>query len=168
LPEAIQWHEGMLLAPQHFQQQGLRHEELLAYHLRLLAPFQWGVTHFRHDPVLLVNGMYRVTELEGIMPDGLVVYHGAEGSQPLDIDLTPLGDEMKQRPVTLNLVVAARKLGEPPIKGDLPRYLSIEGQPIVDENTGESELRIPRLRPRLSLLAGDTTPKKYVGFPLTQ
>jgi type VI secretion system protein ImpJ len=168
LPEAIQWHEGMLLAPQHFQQLGLRQEELLAYHLRMLAPFHWGVTHFKHDPVLLVNGMYRVTELEGIMPDGLVISLAAAGSEPLEIDLTPMADEMKQRPVMLNLVVASRKLGEPPIKGDLPRYISLEGQPIVDENTGESELRIPRLRPRLGLLAGDAIPKKYVGFPLTQ
>jgi type VI secretion system protein ImpJ len=168
LPEAIQWHEGMLLAPQHFQQLSLRQEELLAYHLRMLAPFHWGVTHLKYDTVLLVNGTYRVTELEGIMPDGLVFSHGGQDSDPLEIDLMPMSEEMKHRPVMVNLVVASRKLGEPPVTGDLPRYASIDGRPTLDENTGESELRIPRLRPRLSLLAGDIIPTKYVGFPLTQ
>jgi type VI secretion system protein ImpJ len=168
LPEAIQWHEGMLLAPQHFQQLSLRSEELLAYHLRMLAPFHWGVTLLKNDPAMLVNGTYRVMELEGIMPDGLIVSYTSQDGQPLEIDLMPLSDELKQRPVTVNLVVAARKLGEPPIKGDLPRYVSVDGQPIVDENTGDSETRIPRLRPRMSLLAGDTIPKKYVGFPLVR
>lgn len=168
LPEAIQWHEGMLLAPQHFQQLSLRQEELLAYQVRMLGPFHWGVTHLKHDSVLLVTGTYRVTELEGIMPDGLVIARGAEDALPLEIDLLPMADEMKNRPVMVNLVVASRKLGEPPVTGDLPRYTSVDGGPIRDENTGESELRIPRLRPQLSLLVGDLIPKKYVGFPIAQ
>ena len=168
LPEAIQWHEGMLLVPQHFQQLSLRQEELLQYHLGRLAPFHWGITHLKNDAALLVNGTYRITELEGIMPDGLIFSHSAQGVEPLEIDLMPFAEEMKQRPVTVNLVVASRKLGEPPIKGDLARYVSVEGHPTVDENTGESEIRIPRLRPRLGLIVGDIIPKKYVGFPLAK
>jgi type VI secretion system protein ImpJ len=168
LPEAIQWHEGMLLAPQHFQQMSLRQEELLAYHLKQSAPFHWGVTHMKFDSVLLVGGTCRVTELEGIMPDGLIVSRDGQESQPLEIDLTPMADEMKTRPVTVNLVIAARKLGETPVTGDLPRYSSVDSAPVFDENTGESELRIPRLRPQMSLLAGDVIPKKYVGFPIAQ
>jgi type VI secretion system protein ImpJ len=168
LPEAIQWHEGMLLVPQHFQQLSLRQEELLHYHIGRLAPFHWGITLLKNDPALLVNGTYRVTELEGIMPDGLIFSHSTQGGEPLEIDLMPFAEEMKQRPVTVNLVVASRKLGEPPITGDLPRYVSVEGQPTVDENTGESEIRIPRLRPRLGLIVGDIIPKKYVGFPLAK
>jgi len=108
LPEAIQWHEGMLLSPQHFQQLSLRQEELMAYHLRMVSPFHWGVTHLKHDPVLLVSGTYRITELEGIMPDGLVVSRSSQEGEPLEIDLTPLADEMKHRPLTINLVVASR------------------------------------------------------------
>jgi type VI secretion system protein ImpJ len=168
LPEAIQWHEGMLLAPQHFQQLSLRQEELLAYHLRSLAPFHWGVTHLKFDSVLLVTGTCRVTELEGIMPDGLVVSRDGQDIVQLEMDLTPMAEEMKNRPVIVNLVVASRKLGEPPVTGDLSRYASHDGLPVMDENTGESELRIPRLRPQMSLLAGDIIPKKYVGFPIGQ
>ncbi len=167
LPLPIQWHEGMLLAPQHFQQLSLRQEELLHYHVRMLSPFHWGITHVKHDPVLLVGGSYRILELEGVMPDGLIFSHSADDG-PLEIDLTSFSEEMKQHPVTVNLVVASRKVGDPPVKGDLPRYVSMDGHPIVDENTGETEVRIPRLRPRLSLLAGDVIPAKYTGFPLVK
>lgn len=33
---AIQWHEGMLLRPQHFQQADRRIEQLFAYHLNTI------------------------------------------------------------------------------------------------------------------------------------
>jgi type VI secretion system protein ImpJ len=158
----------MLLAPQHFQQLSLRQEELLAYHLKQSSPFHWGATRLKFDPVLLVGGTCRVTELEGIMPDGLIVSRDGQEAQLLEIDLAPMADELKSRPVTVNLVVASRKLGEPPVTGDLSRYSSVDGAPVLDENTGDAELRIPRLRPQLSLLAGDVIPKKYVGFPIAQ
>ena len=31
IPDAIQWHEGLLLTPQHFQQMSARHEALVQY-----------------------------------------------------------------------------------------------------------------------------------------
>ena len=71
LPGAIQWHEGMLLAPQHFQQLSIRHEELLHYHLMMISPFHWGIRRLKIDQVLLIEGTLRVQELEAIMPDGL-------------------------------------------------------------------------------------------------
>ncbi|HVA64451.1 MAG TPA: hypothetical protein VNF74_12055, partial [Terriglobales bacterium] len=39
IPEAIQWHEGMLLSPQHFQQQAARWEGLLQSALLAQNPF---------------------------------------------------------------------------------------------------------------------------------
>lgn len=168
LPEAIQWHEGMLLAPQHFQQSFLRQEEVLHYHLMAIAPFHWGIRRIKIDEALLVNGTLRVTDLEAVMPDGLVIYHPSPGGEDLEVDLSPYMDEMKQRPVTAYLAVPARKLGIPPMRGDLPRFFSIEGGGVVDENTGEGEISIPRLRPRISILIGEKPPQKYVAFPLAR
>ncbi|MFH1480987.1 MAG: type VI secretion system baseplate subunit TssK [Pseudomonadota bacterium] len=168
LPEAIQWHEGMLLAPQHFQQSLLRQEELLHYHLMAIAPFHWGIRRLKIDEALLVNGTFRVTDLEAIMPDGLVIYHPSPGGEDLEVDLSPYVDEMKQRQITAYLTVPARKLGQPPMKGDLPRFSSVEGEPVVDENTGEGEIPIPRLRPLIGLLVGEKPPQKYVAFPLAK
>ena len=69
LPAAIQWHEGMLLAPQHFQQLSLRQERLLHYHASHLAPFHYGVIRLRLDNALLLEGTIRVLELEAILPE---------------------------------------------------------------------------------------------------
>ncbi len=168
IPEAIQWHEGMLLAPQHFQQMSLRNEELLHYHTHLAAPYHWGVVHLKVDPVLLVNGTFRIAELEAVMPDGLVVSHYAYDGQDIEVDLTAYTDDIKQAPVTIQLAVAANKNPTGDSRAGLARMESVEGPSISDANTGEDELRIPRLKPRLSLLVTEKPPKKYSTFPIAR
>lgn len=168
LPAPIQWHEGMLLAPQHFQQLALRQEELLHYHAMALGPFHWGVRRLSLDQSLLVSGTVRVLELDAVMPDGLVVSHLRGQGSELEIDLTAHVDEMKSRPVTIHLAVPVKKPGDGALRGDLARYDSIEGPVVRDDNTGEGELRIPRLKPRVTLLCVETPPQKYVSFPLAR
>ncbi|HWS85723.1 MAG TPA: type VI secretion system baseplate subunit TssK [Pyrinomonadaceae bacterium] len=167
IPEAIQWHEGLLLTPQHFQQMSLRQEALLQYVSAGMSPFGWGVRYFKVDQASLVGGTLRVLEVEAVMPDSLVVSYGARRGEELRVDLTPHADLMKQRPVAVHLAVPARET-DTVTRGDLLRYDSVEGDPVADENTGGGQLRIPRLRPRLSLLVGDAPPKKYVSFPLVK
>ena len=164
VPPAIQWHEGMLLAPQHFQLLAQRQEALLHYHAAAVSPFHWGVRHLKVDPVLLVDGTFRVLELEAVMPDGLLVSHLPDEVPELSVDLTPRLDDMRQRPVAVHLAVAARgrglALGE--------RFAFEEGGPAVDENTGEGEIPVPVLKPRLRLLLDEEPPPKYVSFPLAR
>jgi type VI secretion system protein ImpJ len=161
---AIQWHEGMLLAPQHFQWQAQRQEALLHYHSAAMNPYHWGVRHLRIDPVLLVDGTLRVLELEAVLPDGLIVSHLPDETPDLMVDLTARADDMRQRPVTVHLAVAARGRG----LALADRYGFEEGGPAVDENTGEGELPVPVLKPRLRLLLDDDPPPKYVTFPLAK
>ncbi|MDD2390582.1 MAG: type VI secretion system baseplate subunit TssK [Desulfobacterales bacterium] len=168
LPGAIQWHEGMLLSPQHFQQLSIRQEELLYYHLMAAAPFHWGVRRLKIDQVLLADGIFRVLELEAVMPDGLIVCHLPEDENCLEVDLKPYAEQIKQRALRVHLAVPAKKIGQTAVKGSLARYDSIEGKPVTDENTGESELSIPRLKPKISLLATETPHQKYTAFPLAQ
>jgi type VI secretion system protein ImpJ len=168
LPEAIQWHEGMLLGPQHFQQQALRFERLFHYHVSLLAPYCWGVRHLKIDPVLLVEGQFRVLELEAVMPDGLVVTSVLHEIKDGTINLEAYRQEASEAPVAIHLAVPARRGTGAQMQGELRRYDSVEGSVVTDENTGETELRIPRLRPRLSLLVGPTPPEKFVSMPLAR
>ncbi|MBN2125898.1 MAG: type VI secretion system baseplate subunit TssK, partial [Deltaproteobacteria bacterium] len=107
-------------------------------------------------------------DLEAVMPDGLVVAYGGDQGEDLELDLVPYLEEMKQKPLTVHIVVPAKKRGIGATKGDLLRYDSVQGRPVVDENTGESELSIPRLRPRLGLLLTETPPQKYSAFPLAK
>jgi type VI secretion system protein ImpJ len=123
------------------------------------------------DKTLLVGGTMRVLQLEAVMPDGLVVTHGfadGEKAEPLEVDLTPYTDELRHEAWPVHLAVPALTRGATPVKGELARYDSVEGDPVVDANIVENALRIPRLRPRLSLLVTRTVPQKYVSFPLAQ
>ncbi len=170
IPKAIQWHEGMLLSPHHFQQMVLRQDQLLHYHINSMAPFSWGVRRLTINQSLLVAGTLQIVELEAIMPDGTLVVYGNEGDSqgPLQADLTPFMDEMKQTLATVHLALPAKKHGQNAFKGDLARYDSQEGREIVDENTGENEIQIPRLQPRLTLIVAETPPQKFVSFPLAR
>lgn len=168
VPLPVQWHEGMLLAPQHFQQLVQRQDSLFLYHAALLSPFHWGVRHLRIDPVHLVDGVLRVLELDAVMPDGLVVHSLPGDGRELSADLGGHLDAMKQRPVTVHLAVAAARRGLLSVNGDMGRYESVDGEPVADENTGEGELRVPRLRPSLRLLIDEEPPARYASFPLAR
>ncbi|MEI8393939.1 MAG: type VI secretion system baseplate subunit TssK [Rhodospirillaceae bacterium] len=167
LPDPIQWYEGMLLAPQHFQQSWLRSDALLPYHIRRLMPFFQGVQRIEIDSALLVVGIFRVLALEAVMPDGLVVRHPTEGGEDLQIELMPHAEQLRQQALTVHLVVPAYKPGAA-AGGEMARYRSVEAAPVVDENTGDNEQPMARLRPRLALLVGDEVPQKFVALPVAR
>src|SRR5262249_36053483 len=88
IPEAVQWHEGMLLSPQHFQLAARRGEALAAYLIEAAAPFCWGVRRLQIDAKRLLEGVFSVDELEAILPDGLLIVHSASDDEPsLELDL---------------------------------------------------------------------------------
>jgi type VI secretion system protein ImpJ len=163
LPDAIQWHEGMLLAPQHFQQADLRHEGLLHYHVGLASPFHWGVRRIQIDSRALASGVLHVTEIEAVLPDGVLV------KDPLRIDLNPFVEELGGRgTLVVHLAVPARRGPTEPIAGSVARYESDEGYPVADENLGEGAIQVPRLRPAARLLVADAPAEKYTSFPLAK
>lgn len=105
LPPTIQWHEGMLLAPQHFQQLVQRTEKLLTYHVSLGLPYQFGVIRLRYESTQLFTGTLRVTELEAVLPDGLVVSFKTGPSAELQVDLKSHTENAKHTPIPVYLVV---------------------------------------------------------------
>lgn len=165
--DPIQWYEGMLLTPQHFQQSWLRQDGLLHYHLARLSPFHYGVRTLKVDQAMLVVGIFRILALEAVLPDGLVVAHPSEGAGDLQVSLLPHADHLKEMPATVHLVVPAYQPGTAS-GGELARYRSVDGAPVVDENTGDNEQAMPRLRARLSLLVGEEVPQKYASLPIAR
>src|SRR5215813_2876797 len=108
IPDAINWHDGLLLTPQQFQQLTLRNEALVQYGTSLFLPFCWGLRRFKHDPIVLPGGKLRVVELEAVMPDGLVVWQdSSEAEDALEIDLTKHSERMRDRALPIYLAVAA-------------------------------------------------------------
>jgi type VI secretion system protein ImpJ len=161
IPESIRWHEGLLLTPQHFQQMSLRHESLLQYFAGSMAPFGWGVRHFKWDTAGLSSGVLSVLHLDAVMPDGLVVSFDTPRSGELSIDLKKEEVVMKAGESRLvHLAVEAR--------GSEGRYDSVEGMPVADEHKDNGDmLIIPRQRPRLKLLGAEPG-KSHTSFPLAR
>ncbi len=167
VPPAIQWHEGMLLTPQHFQQLSQRQEMLAGYLSRSASPHPWGVRTLRIDPALLVNGTFRVDLVEAVMPDGLALRHPLPGGRHLELDLTKSADLFKAGPRRIQMVVAATGF-ETQDDGMRGRYTSFEARAVVDENTGDGEVRIPRIAPRVGLMIANDPPKRFVALPIAE
>jgi type VI secretion system protein ImpJ len=165
IPDLVNWYEGLLLTPQHFQQMTLRHEALLHYSASAIAPFYWGVVS---DPV--VDSTYlqtaktlQISNLEAVMPDALVVSLPKARHPQLSLDLKDYISQAQEGPLTIYLTVAGRE-AHYTSEGDDARYYQLPGDPVLDESTGEEEA-ISRLAPSLRLRTKDKLAGR-VGFPL--
>jgi type VI secretion system protein ImpJ len=103
IPERIQWHEGMLLAPQHFQQSQARTDALTCWHMLIAAPLAWGIRHIEIDMGLLAGGLLRIIALDAVLPDGTWVWHDASCSDHgvLELDLTQVAGQLEVAPQDL-------------------------------------------------------------------
>ncbi len=164
--DPIQWHEGMLLMPQHFQQTDIRVENLINYYMSHSFPFFWGVVQLKIDEALLTTGLFRPTELEAIMPDGLLVTDLPKTKTPLQLDLLPFQDKLEISPYFIYLCIPQETVTE--VTGEISRYTSMLNPNVVDLNTGEQAIDIPRLVPNLSLQLGQEPPAHFVSLPLAQ
>ena len=146
--QPLLWHEGMMLAPQHFQQLVLRQEQLVHYHATAGQPFHWGVANVRIDVDVLPDGLVRVQELEAILPDGLVVRHLIDRDPALEVDVGALREAAGRAPVTIHVAVPAGRSVDG-AGGELPRFDVVETPEVADEAGGAEPVDLRRLRPRL-------------------
>lgn len=169
VPEAVQWSEGMLLTPQHFQQNDIYWHSVLRHQMAQLEPHYWGLLDLQLDEAALRGGKIRVRSLHAVMPDGLVVQYPAPGQEEtLVLDVSADARLRENRSLTVHLAVPVRAEGAASRASSIQRYDSVQGALELDENTGEERVEVCRLRPRLSLIAGDQVPAKYVAMPLLE
>ena len=76
-------------------------------------------------------------------------------------------DDLEVTTVKVHLAVPVRRY-EARGRVEGTRYHSIEGPPTVDESTGQGDLNIPRIVPRLSLISGDTPSNRYISIPIAE
>lgn len=168
IPLGINWHEGMLISQQHFQQTDLRTFHLLTHQVRLLSSHHYGVCHLRIDKVALPDGVYKVNEIEAVLPDGLILNYvrGTDDNiKSIEINIKEnMGDGETE--CTIYLVIAVSSPGSSPLLGSPPRFYSIEGEYIEDDNISNNKIKIPRLVPNVFLHIGKILPEFCTGFPL--
>jgi Uncharacterized protein conserved in bacteria len=170
IPEPVLWHEGMLLAPHHFQQAWRRGESLLGYGLAQVGLFPWGVRRLSIDRAMLAAGSIRILALEGILPDGLAILHPRDDEPYLELDLAPFKAQLAQSPMAVHVTVPADNPRPEP--GETRRWRSVEGGSVADANTGDNQMSVPRMRPALSLAVTEapTTPpaRRFVSMPIAR
>lgn len=164
----IQWHEGMLLMPQHFQQMDMRMENILSYYMSHALPFFWGVVKLKIDEALLTLGTFRLLELEAIMPDGFLITALPESQASLEVNLLPFQDKIASSPHFIYLCVPHQRKSNQEGNEGMSRYKSSFNSNIVDINTGEQAIDIPCLIPNLSLHVGIEPPAHYTTLPIAQ
>lgn len=170
VPHPICWYEGMMLAPQHFQQNHNYWEWQLQILRKSIFPHGWGISKLNIDLARLIQGEIWINKLNAIMPDGLVVNFEFDPndaqSSPLSLPLSDIEALAQKRNETIHLVVPKRVPGCASDNTSIQRYESTEGVAEKDDNTGEGDLIIQRLSPKLSLQATSHVSSKYTSVAL--
>lgn len=166
LMDRIQWHEGMLLSPQHFQQESARVDALVGWQALAAQPLAWGVRRLQVDDALLTNGMLSISVLEAILPNGMAVrYHAAEAQgAPLTLDLAAYGGQLEQEPLAVYLVVgSARSLRLP---GQPAMFRPVASRLVEDEVSEALAEEVPRMTANLALVAGKPPGPAHVALQI--
>ncbi|MDR3187297.1 MAG: type VI secretion system baseplate subunit TssK [Holosporaceae bacterium] len=165
MKDFVQWHEGMLLSPHHFQQSDSHIQHLLSAFGSSCTAFGFGVFELKVDTSALSSGVVRILKASGIFQDGLYFDFDAVHDQPLEKNL---GDYFASNSsaVKIYLAVPARRAGENELAGEMARYCSGEISGVCDANTGENAINIPILKPKLKLLLQSEADARYVSFPI--
>ncbi len=161
----VQWFEGMLLEPHHFQQQERYHHNKALIYQSSLTPFFWGATHLEIDEERLASGTFLIKELSAIMQDGSVLQVTPEEDSKPHLTLSEQDIDWS-KPQPIHLCVVKHRDDAANMYSDFPRYESIEDKDFLDENTGKDPISIPRLKHKIMLVAGEKMPYRYVSFPI--
>ena len=167
LPDAVQWSEGMLLSPQHFQQSDDYWQQHLRHRLQVVTPYYWGVLQLQCQ---LIKDIISISAIECILPDGeLVKFPGRyprlpAGNLELDLNKCKVGDA----PIKVWLFVNPRGANAALQESKERRYNSTIDKLTIDENTGESGMPIARLQVEYQLILSARSPSLESAVPLLE
>lgn len=148
------WREGMLLRPQHLQQNDRYHDYQFKTRTRLLGRYNWGFFEQEVDAQFLATGKLVLNRASGILPDGTLFDLGAS-KEPLALDV-PANTSNTPVYLALPLVTGNHIEARRPEQLDvLARYISVE-QEISDANAGDnSSSQVACAHPDFRLLLGE-------------
>ncbi|MFO0634388.1 MAG: type VI secretion system baseplate subunit TssK [Nannocystaceae bacterium] len=156
--DRVVWSEGMLMCPQHLQQQDLFFEATLAARLGAATPLPWGVVSMTIDDGALKAGSFKLTEFCGVLSAGLPVEFapGEAGGPPA----RPIADAFPTTAPTLEVYLAV-----PSGREGIPNYqdaiddaavarFRIANRPVQDLTIAKTEQIIGFGHPNLSIVYG--------------
>ncbi|MFW0766422.1 type VI secretion system baseplate subunit TssK [Trabulsiella odontotermitis] len=86
LKQRVAWVEGMLMEPQHFQQQERHLEYLIDMRARSLSAQAWGFHRLSINQGLLDQGKVAISKARGVFPDGTPFCLGDDDPLPLPFE----------------------------------------------------------------------------------
>nr|WP_314873994.1 type VI secretion system baseplate subunit TssK [uncultured Pseudomonas sp.] len=152
--DKVIWQEGMLLRPQHFQQNDRYYDNQMKSRTQLLGRYSWGFLSLDIDLQFLGMGKLVVSHASGVLPDG-TLFDLERSRQPLAVDVPP---NITNTPVYLALPlvtgghIEARRADQSDV---LARYTAY-GLEVADSNAGEdASSQVSCARPDFCLLLGE-------------
>ncbi|MCU0634029.1 MAG: type VI secretion system baseplate subunit TssK [Gemmatimonadaceae bacterium] len=171
----VAWHEGMHLAPQHFQQQQRAAEETMHATMTQLVAHPWGVLRLRLDQAALGRGVAALAELEALLPDGLAI--AAPTADPLPSPLALAEHWPTDATAQWLFLVVASGDGSTPlvrVEGDLAipartrsRYRAVR-VPRADDMTGGEPRPVLLAEKQLRLALEGMRDPEEVALPLAR
>lgn len=158
---AIQWYEGMMLAPHHFQQQAFRHHQIESLKFRLSNPFLYGVSELTIDTVALSKGQLVISDVEAVLPDGeMIAISNVLQTSLLEYKTHHASD------ITVWIGIAPWYPDVSPLNKESPRYKIIEGEPVASYDDKSNLIPISRLTPIVQLYVSKEEDPSFVSIPI--
>ncbi len=180
IQQPVQWFEGMLLSPQHFQQNNSYFENLIFHQLQRVTPYYFGAIELKFDQTAIADQKLLVETIHAVMTDGTVVdYALNDNDEPqvpnacesnlLSYDLANIEGINPQTPFYIYLAIAKQNLASSSgSDATMKRYDSINAGKVMDLNDYQNQIDLVRLRPKLQLLMESELSPNYSYFPIAK
>lgn len=164
-PFSVQWYEGMLLSPQHFQYFSSGLQTAIINAANAVSNFCYGVSTLKIDTSSLANGVIRIISMAGMFQDGTQFNFDSMQDAPLEKNVkdhlaTPTDK------IVIYVGIIRNRPGENLLESGNQRYYTSVLKNINDENIGSNPIDICVLKPKLQLLLANEIDARYVYFPL--
>jgi type VI secretion system protein ImpJ len=168
----VVWSEGLLLTPQHFQQNDRALRHMVSQRLRMATGFDWGLARLSIDAEAVKNGRIVVTAAAGVLPDGTPF------ALPEDDPVPPQRSiegrfQAKDDALTLYLGLTApgaarAQLGDTVTPGAAgPRYAA-DSFEVADDNTAQGARAVEVQRRHFQILFPDDAIGEHDALPFAE
>ena len=150
----INWSEGMVLMPEHLQQNDKRFDDMQQYRWIQNLPHSWGVADMLYEQDDLNNAMFNLLKCSAIMPDGQII-NIVDG---LSIDLKQKMSDLEKSPQKITLTVPQTK------PNNQNNSYTIVNETINDDT---EDVIIMREKPNVQLVIGEA-PLYMISLPIAE
>ena len=169
MPDPIDWEQGMLLSPQHFQQQEMHVDRLTTHKMYVSQPNYYGLIDIDLDTDDIAHGHVSLNRLHAVMPDGQIIdFNKSDGNSKLDIQIAEdaFVDIDKHKGLLVSVGIVNRKIDGSANNGSQKRYGTYEQEDVTDENNADQKANVKKKIIEVSLFASDRIPSRFVSLPL--